>query len=85
MKAKSFALYALYFWLIFFGLIPLLMMFAASFLSKDSHHLVALPFTLENYTSLFTAVFVKIFLRSLLIACITTFFVFLLPTRLVIC
>ncbi|KTC91122.1 spermidine/putrescine ABC transporter permease PotB [Fluoribacter dumoffii] len=78
MKAKSFALYALYFWLIFFGLIPLLMMFAASFLSKDSHHLVALPFTLENYTSLFTAVFVKIFLRSLLIACITTFFCLLI-------
>ncbi|HHF7366057.1 TPA: ABC transporter permease [Legionella bozemanae] len=72
MKAKSFALYILYFWLVVFGLIPLCMMFVASFLSKDSTHLVALPFTLENYATLFTPVFAKIYFRSLFIASIAT-------------
>ncbi|MCE0721673.1 MULTISPECIES: ABC transporter permease [Legionella] len=72
MKAKSFALYVLYFWLTVFGLIPLFMMLVASFLSKDSMHLVALPFTLENYTTLFTPVFAKIYVRSLFIASIAT-------------
>lgn len=74
MKTKAFALYTLYFWLFIFGLFPLLMMFAASFLSKNSQHLVTLPFTLDNYTSLFNPVFAKIFLRSFFIACITTLF-----------
>ncbi|VEB37654.1 spermidine/putrescine transport system permease PotB [Legionella sainthelensi] len=72
MKTRSVALYTLYFWLILFGVIPLLMMLVSSFLSKDSLHLVALPFTFENYADLFTPVFAKIFFRSLIIACITT-------------
>ncbi|KTD40205.1 ABC transporter permease [Legionella parisiensis] len=72
MKARSFPLYLLYFWLIVFGLIPLCMMLVASFLSKDSMHLVALPFTVENYATLFTPVFAKIYFRSLLIASIAT-------------
>ncbi|KGP62198.1 spermidine/putrescine ABC transporter permease [Legionella norrlandica] len=72
MKARSFSLYLLYFWLIVFCFIPLLIVFIASFLSKDSMHLVSLPLTLENYTVLFTPVFAKILFRSLLIACITT-------------
>lgn len=72
MKAKSFALYLLYGWLIIFGLIPLLMMFTSSFLSKDSIHLVNLPFTLDNYTELLSPVFVKILFRSLVIAGIAT-------------
>lgn len=72
MKAKSFALYLLYSWLIIFGLIPLLMMLTSSFLSKDSIHLVNFPFTLENYTALLSPAFVKILFRSLAIACITT-------------
>lgn len=71
MKTRSVALYTLYFWLILFGVIPLLMMLVSSFLSKDSLHLVAFPFTFENYADLFTPVFAKIF-RSLIISCITT-------------
>ncbi len=61
MKAKSSALYLLYFWLIIFGFIPLLMVLVASFLSQDSIHLVTLPLTLENYFDLFTPVFAKSF------------------------
>ncbi|KTD63592.1 spermidine/putrescine transport system permease PotB [Legionella santicrucis] len=72
MKTRSIALYILYFWLILFGVIPLLMMLVSSFLSKDSLHLVAFPLTLEHYTDLFTPIFAKIFFRSLIIACITT-------------
>ncbi|MFC3909620.1 ABC transporter permease [Legionella dresdenensis] len=72
MKAKSSSLYIVYGWLLAFGLIPLSMLLIASFLSRDSANLVALPFTLENYTSLLTPVFAKVLLRSLAIALITT-------------
>lgn len=61
MKIKSFPLYLLYTWLIIFGLVPILMMLSASFLSKDSAHLVTVPFTLEHYLSLYSLVFAKIF------------------------
>lgn len=72
MKTRSFSLNLLYFWLIVFCFIPLLTVLIASFMSKDSMHLVTLPFTLENYAAFLTPVFAKILFRSLLIACITT-------------
>ncbi len=78
MKIKSFPLYLLYTWLIIFGLVPILMMLSASFLSKDSAHLVTVPFTLEHYLSLYSLVFAKIFFRSLVIALITTLLCLLL-------
>lgn len=78
MKTRSYSLYLLYFWLLLFGLLPLLMMLSASFLSKDGMHLVTLPLTLSNYSFLLTAVFSKIFSRSLLIALITTLLCLLL-------
>ncbi|MGQ3892644.1 ABC transporter permease [Legionella sp. CNM-4043-24] len=72
MKTKSYALFVLYFWLLLFSLLPLCMVIGVSLLSKDSTSLVALPLTLTNYMALFTPVFAKILLRSLLIALLTT-------------
>jgi len=55
-----------------FCFVPLAMVVVASFLSKDSNHLVSLPFTLTNYAELFSPLFAKVFIRSLLIALFTT-------------
>lgn len=71
-KAQPTSLYFLYAWLLFFSFIPLCLVFVASFLSKDSTHLVCLPFTLNNYAQLISSVFANVFLRSILIALITT-------------
>lgn len=72
MKAKSLSLTFFYGWLLLFSFLPLSLVVAASFLSRDSLHLVTLPFTLDNYTALIDPVFAKIFLRSVGIALITT-------------
>ncbi|CEK10308.1 ABC transporter permease [Legionella hackeliae] len=72
MKARSVSIYFIYIWLIVFCLIPLSMVLLASFLSRDSGHLVTLPFTLNNYEALLNPTFVKIFFRSLFIALLTT-------------
>ncbi|WP_419420618.1 ABC transporter permease [Legionella sp. D16C41] len=72
MKVKSTSLYILYAWLIVFSFVPLLLVLIASFLSKDTANLVALPFTFDNYSALLSPVFAKIFFRSLLIAIIAT-------------
>ncbi|WP_133138864.1 ABC transporter permease [Legionella genomosp. 1] len=73
MKAKALSLYFLYSWLIIFSFLPLCFVLITSFLSRDPVNLMALPFTLENYSALLNWVFIKIFFRSLLIAAITTF------------
>jgi spermidine/putrescine transport system permease protein len=64
----------LYLWLIVFALLPLLMTLGISFFSNSSTKLIELPLTLEHYLSLFTPTFAKIFLRSILIAGLTTLF-----------
>lgn len=68
----SLAIYFIYTWLILFSLIPLSLVLIASFLSKDSSHLVSLPFTFSNYGALLTPQFAGVFLRSLIVAFITT-------------
>ncbi len=73
MKNKSLALYFIYIWLLLFSLVPIACVIIASFLSKDSSHLVTLPFTLQNYLALFSPVFAKVFLRSILVATFATF------------
>jgi len=61
-----------YSWLILFGFIPLSMIFIASFLSTDTIHFVNWPVTTNNYITLLTPSFLKIFLRSMAIALVTT-------------
>lgn len=73
MRNKHPSLAILYLWLLVFAFLPLLLVLLASFLSRDSMHILSLPFTLDNYRALADPVFVKIFFRSLLIASFTTF------------
>lgn len=72
MKTKSVSLFVIYTWIILFSFIPMMMILTASFLSKDSSHLLSLPFTFDNYTHLFSSSFANIVGRSLLIATLTT-------------
>ncbi|MDI9818562.1 MULTISPECIES: ABC transporter permease [unclassified Legionella] len=72
MKVRSLSIYFIYAWLILFSVIPLSLVLIASFLSRDSVHLVNLPVTFTNYLSLIDPVFLKIFFRSLVIALFTT-------------
>lgn len=72
MRTRSHALYFLYFWLILFSFIPLLLIVVASFLSRDSLNLIALPFTWQNYFVLFSDSFGRILGRSLLLASMST-------------
>lgn len=71
-KNKPNSLYFLYAWLLLFSIIPLSLVLLASFLSKGHAHLVDMPFTLDNYTHLISPMVARVFLRSLLIASITT-------------
>lgn len=52
--------------------LPILYIFAISFLKSDSYGGMINIVTLENYCELFNAVYIKIFLQSMLIAIITT-------------
>ena len=72
MNVKSHALYLLYIWLLFFGICPLALILMTSFLSKNFEHLIALPFTFQNYSTLFDPSIGHLFLRSILIACLAT-------------
>lgn len=72
MKTRAFSVHFLYIWLFLFCFIPLSMVLVVSFLSKDSTHLVALPWTFNNYLELISPSFAKIFMRSLIVALFTT-------------
>jgi spermidine/putrescine transport system permease protein len=72
MKNKTYTIYLIYIWLFLFALAPLLLIFIASLLSRDTEQLVNLPFTFRNYQELFTPAFGIIFARSFSIAFITT-------------
>ena len=72
MKAKPASVYFIYAWLFVLGLFPLSLIAVTSFLSKSADHLITLPFTLQNYTSLFNPLIGHVMLRSVWIASITT-------------
>lgn len=72
MKVKPFSTYIIYTWLFVFGFIPLSLVLIASFLTRDSTHLVSLPLTIDNYLTLLSPLFGKVFLRSVIIAFVTT-------------
>lgn len=72
MKIKPFSLIIIYSWLLLFSFIPLLFIAIASFLSKDDSHLINLPWTIHNYLYLLSPSFARIFIRSILMAGLTT-------------
>lgn len=72
MKNSSVTIYMIYLWIIVFGLAPLCLVLLASFMSRNTIHLIDFPFSLQNYTALLNPIFMKIFLRSLFIALFAT-------------
>ncbi len=73
MKIKPFSIYFIYTWLILFGLIPIVLIFAVSCLTDNSLHLAALPVTLHNYATLISPLFAKVLWRSAVMAGSATF------------
>ncbi|HBO37438.1 MAG TPA: spermidine/putrescine ABC transporter permease PotB [Pasteurellaceae bacterium] len=59
-------------WLIFFVLVPNILVLAVSFLSKDSSNFYALPFTFESYTKLVDPLYAKVVWNSLYMSGIAT-------------
>ncbi len=55
-------------WLLFFALIPMLLVIFASFLHHSSKHLVELPLTLQNYKLLNNSIYLRIFRESFYLA-----------------
>ena len=52
-------------WLIFFVLIPNLLVLTVSFLTRDGSDFYALPFTLDNYANLFNPLYAQVVWNSL--------------------
>ena len=59
-------------WLIFFVLIPNLLVLTVSFLTRDGRDFYALTFTLENYTNLFNPLYAQVVWNSLYMSGIAT-------------
>ncbi len=59
-------------WLTLFVLLPNLMIFATSFLTRDDAHFVSVAFTLNNYTRLLDPLYADVLLHSLNMALIAT-------------
>lgn len=57
---------------VFLIALPILYIFVISFFKNDSYGGMIAGFTLSNYVDLFSSVYVKIFLQSILIAVVTT-------------
>ncbi|MGY4676141.1 spermidine/putrescine ABC transporter permease PotB [Pasteurella sp. P03HT] len=60
-------------WLIFFVLVPNLLVLIVSFLTRDSSNFYALPFTFENYTRLFEPLYAQVVWNSLYMSGLATF------------
>lgn len=59
-------------WLIFFVLIPNLLVLTVSFLTRDGSDFYALPFTLDNYANLFNPLYAQVMWNSLYMSGIAT-------------
>ncbi|XXN64639.1 spermidine/putrescine ABC transporter permease PotB [Enterobacter ludwigii] len=59
-------------WLTLFVLLPNMMIFATSFLTRDDAHFVSMAFTLNNYTRLLDPLYADVLLHSLNMAFIAT-------------
>ena len=59
-------------WLIFFVLIPNLLVLIVSFLTRDGSDFYALPFTLDNYANLFNPLYAQVVWNSLYMSGIAT-------------
>lgn len=69
---RNFSIGISWLWLGLFVLVPSLLLVLTSILSKGDVQLVRLSFTLDNYADAINWIYIKIFLRSLLLAGFTT-------------
>lgn len=60
-------------WLVLFGVLPLLLLLIASFLTQDQQHFFKPTLTLESYRQLLDPVYLEVMLHSVQLAVITTF------------
>ena len=71
-KFQNITVAIIFAWLIFFVLVPNLLVLTVSFLSKDSSNFYALPFTFESYTRLFEPLYAQVVWNSLYMSGIAT-------------
>lgn len=60
------------FWMLVFVLLPLLYVVFISFMTRDEYGGIAYVFTLENYTAMLQPIYLKVILKSLELAFLTT-------------
>lgn len=70
---KHITLVPIFIYAILLILLPLIYIFALSFLKTDYYGGIDITFTLENYLNIFSITYLKVFLKSFLIAGISTF------------
>lgn len=71
-KFQNITVAVIFAWLIFFVLIPNLLVLTVSFLTKDSSNFYALPFTFEGYARLFEPLYAQVVWNSLYMSGIAT-------------
>ena len=71
-KFQNITVAVIFAWLIFFVLIPNLLVFTVSFLSKDSSNFYAFTYTFESYTRMFEPLYAQVVWNSLYMSSIAT-------------
>ncbi len=71
---QNFSISSVWAWLGIFALIPSLLVFITSLLASGDTELVRLQITLDNYLALVDIMYLRVFLRSLWLAFLCTFF-----------
>lgn len=75
---KYFLVSTTWFWLLFFALIPMLLVLMVSIMTSSYTDLYTLPVTLKSYLAITDPVYITIIFRSIVLAAITTFITLLL-------
>ncbi|WP_425483320.1 spermidine/putrescine ABC transporter permease PotB [Enterobacteriaceae endosymbiont of Donacia provostii] len=65
-------------WLLLFIFLPNIIIIIMSFLQKNNHDTILFHFSLNNYTTLFNYLYIKIFVKTFIISLITTILCFLI-------
>lgn len=71
-KFQNITVAVIFAWLIFFVLVPNILVLTVSFLTKDSNNFYALPFTFDSYIRLFEPLYAQVVWNSLYMSGIAT-------------
>jgi spermidine/putrescine transport system permease protein len=72
LNLEKFIVWLIVAWLVLFVFIPNLMIIGTSFLTRDETNLIALSFTLDNYSRLFDPLYAKVVAHSFYMASVAT-------------